>query len=244
MLSHRTVAIALGVLGIGAAAFLLTRAEDEKKVVSPEPVASPVITATVATLSNTTTATIATTATATATGAVPSSAGSSDLSREGIESAVMAKDVSALPSIERVDLTKDGHVAAAAIDAVGKLAADAPEPAQKEAVRQLADWLRQESKRTTNDAKGNVSILVDSLADTGSDEAIKPLVEALDSASYPLHIETRIVQSLERLDAKSAAPSVERFAARVGKLTPTDEMDKALAKEAIDEANAALAKWK
>jgi hypothetical protein len=143
-----------------------------------------------------------------------------------------------------VDLTKDGHVAAAAIDAVGKLAADAPEPAKKEAVRQLADWLRQESKRGTNDAKGNVSILVDSLADTGSDEAIEPLVEALDSASYPLHIETRIVQSLERLDAKSAAPSVERFAARVGKLTPADDMEKALAKEAIDEANAALAKWK
>ncbi|MGZ3478259.1 MAG: hypothetical protein ACXVCJ_27425 [Polyangiales bacterium] len=243
MLSHRNTAIVLALLGIGAGALIFATRDDDKKPAPIEPLTS------VATAVTTNAPPPPMPVAAAATDAASPTASATEktadaLSREGIEAAVMAKDPSALPSIEKVDLTKDGHVAAAAIDAVGKLAAMAPEPAKKEAVRTLADWLRQESKRGTNDAKGNVSILVDSLADTGSDEAIKPLVDALDSASYPLHIETRIVQSLERLDAKSAAPSVERFAARVGKLAPTDEMEKALAKEAVDEANAALAKWK
>jgi hypothetical protein len=243
VLSHRNTAIVLALLGLGAGGLILaTRSGDEaKKPAAIEPL--PSVVPTVVAQAPQPVPVVASAPTVIA----PASASekpSDELSREGIEAAIMAKDPSALPAIEKVDLTKDAHVAAAAIDAVGKLAATAPEPAKKEAVRTLSDWLRQESKRETNDAKGNVSILVDSLADTGSDEAIKPLVDALDSARYPLHIETRIVQSLERLDAKTAAPSVERFAARVSKLAPIDEMEKALAKEAIDEANAALAKWK
>jgi len=176
----------------------------------------------------------------------PSTSASEDpfAQREAIAASLARKDVSALPDIERVDITKNGYVAAAAIDAVGKLGAIAPEPARTEAVRTLHRWLKQESKRTTNDAAGNVSILVDSLADTHSSEAIAPLVEALDSTTQPLHIETRIVEALVALDAKTAAPSVERFAARVRARTPADDFERELAKEALAAADAALAKWR
>lgn len=164
--------------------------------------------------------------------------------RSAIESALARKDTSALPTIARVDLTENGYVAASAIDATGKLAALASEPEKRDAVRTLKGWLEQESKRKSRDAMGNTSILVDSLADTQSPEAIPPLVAALDSASLPLHIETRIVEALAALDAKQAAPSVERFVARVTALKPSDEMQQALAKEALETANATLAKWR
>ncbi len=163
--------------------------------------------------------------------------------RDAIEKAIARKDVSALPKIQAVDLTQDGYVAASAIDAVGKLGAIASPAAKTDAVRTLDKWLKQESKRAAPEALGNASIAVDALADTKSNEAIAPLVSALDGASLPLHIETRNVQALDSLDAKSAAPSVARFAARVSKLTPADDFEKALAAEALQAANDALTKW-
>jgi hypothetical protein len=163
--------------------------------------------------------------------------------REAIEQALESKDVGALPAIERTDLTRDGYVAASAIDAVGKLAAIAPEPAKKQAVETLGRWLEQESKRKTPDATGNVSILVESLADTKSKDAIAPLVAALDAGTYPLEVQTTIVTSLDALDARSESASVERFVARVEKMAPADDLQRELAKEAVAAAKALLAKW-
>lgn len=164
--------------------------------------------------------------------------------REAIEASLARKDVGALPAIEALDLTKNGYVAAAAIDAVGKLGAMAPEPARREAVRTLDRWLKQESKRKANDSIGNVSIAVDALSDTRSSDAIAPLVEALDSATQPIHIETKIVAALVSLDARTAAPSVERFAARVRARESHDDLERELAKEALSAAETALAKWR
>lgn len=163
--------------------------------------------------------------------------------RDAIEKAIARKDVSALPAIMAVDLTQNGYVAASAIDAVGKLGALAEPAARSEAVKTLDRWLRQESKRNAQEALGNASIAVDALAETKSAEAVAPLVSALDAATLPLHIETRIVESLDALGAKSAAPSVARFAARVSALKPADDFEAALATEALAAANAALAKW-
>jgi hypothetical protein len=163
--------------------------------------------------------------------------------REAIEAALAQKDVSALPALEQTDLAADGYVAASAIDAVGKLAAIAPEPAKGDAVRTLARWLDQESKRKTNDAAGNVAILVESLADTKSKDAIAPLAAALDAADYPLSVQTSMVQSLDGLDARTAEPSVARFLARVQAMKPADDLERELTKEAATIAQAVLAKW-
>jgi hypothetical protein len=161
--------------------------------------------------------------------------------RDEIEAAAARGDVSALPELLKTDLAENGYVAAAAIDAVGKLAALAPEKEKREAVRTLGNWLQQESKRK---ALGNVSIVVDALQDTKSDAAIAPLVAALDSAAQPLHIETRIVEALTSLNATTAVGSVERWVGRLKALNPQDDFEKELAAEALVAADTALKKWR
>ncbi|MBI2388828.1 MAG: hypothetical protein HYV09_04345 [Deltaproteobacteria bacterium] len=164
--------------------------------------------------------------------------------REQIEAAVARGDLSALPELQKIDLTQNGYVAAAAIDGVGKLAALAPEKEKRAAVATLDRWLKQESKRNAPDARGNVSILVDALESTKSDAAIAPLVAALDAATHPIFVETRIVEALTALNATSAVASVERFAARTRAMQPTDEFEKSLVAEALAAADAALKAWR
>lgn len=163
--------------------------------------------------------------------------------REEIEAAAARGDVSALPELQKIDLTANGYVAAAAIDAVGKLAALAPEKEKREAVRTLDKWMQQEMKRKAPESLGNVSICVDALQDSKSDAAVAPLVAALDSATLPLHIETRIVEALSALNATSAIAPVQRFVLRVKAKQPQDDFDKQLVIEALGTADAALKKW-
>jgi hypothetical protein len=153
--------------------------------------------------------------------------------REQIENADLA-------ALQAVDITKDGYVAASAIARLGKLAAAAPIKEQRDAIRTLDLWLRQESKRGAQESIGNVSIIVDALEETKSNEAIAPLVSALDSMTLPLHIETRIVEALTTLQAKSAVSSIERFKKRVAGTTPGDDFEKELTAEAMATADNAL----
>lgn len=166
--------------------------------------------------------------------------------REAIVAAVARKELGALPLLATVDLSKNAYVATAAIQGVGKLASLGDEKTRHDAVKTLERWLNDETKRgkSANDAIGNTSLVVDALRDTGSKEAVGPLVAALDSAQEPLHIETKIVQALDAMDARSSAPSIERFATRVRARTPTDDLEKELAKEALAAAEATLAKWR
>ena len=164
--------------------------------------------------------------------------------REDIEAAVARKDVSALAELQKIELAKDGYVAAAAIAGVGKLAALAPEAEKREAIKTLDRWLKQETARRAPESVGNVSIVVDALEATKSEQAIGPLVSALDAANQPLHIETRIVEALIALHARTAIASVERFAKRVSTLQPHDDFEKSLALEATAAANTALSEWR
>lgn len=161
--------------------------------------------------------------------------------RAEIDAALARGDVGALASLQQIDLTRDGYVAAAAIDAVGKLAALAPEKEKREAVATLAKWLRDETVRKTADAAGNVSIAVDALENTKSDAAIAPLVAALDRAELPLHVETRIVEALTTLRATTSVASIDRFAVRAAARSSSDDFDKALVTEALAAAATARA---
>lgn len=166
--------------------------------------------------------------------------------REAIVAAVARKDLGALPLLATVDLSKNPYVATAAIQGTAKLATLGDDTTKHDAVKTLERWLNNETKRgkSANDAIGNTSLVVEALRDTGSKEAVAPLVAALDSAQQPLHIETKIVQTLDAMDARTAAPSIERFATRVRARTPTDDLDKELTKEALAAAEATLAKWR
>lgn len=161
--------------------------------------------------------------------------------REAIEAALAKKDVSALPALEAVDLTKNGYVAAAAIDAVGKLAPLAADSERKQAVATLARWLAAESARKSPDARGNVSILVDAMGETKSKEAVAPLLASLEAGDQPLHLETRIVQVLATLGDKAAVPAVERWSDRVSKESPPDDYGRELVKEALAAGSATVA---
>lgn len=252
----RSVLVAGGVVVAALAIFYFAWPSDRAATAPPPPASTPIVPAATPSAAPSVQAPTATVASASASsapivgdaaeGTLDEAMKSNDpfVRRTAIEAALARKDVSALPTIARVDLTENGYVAASAIDATGKLAALAPDAEKRDAVRTLKGWLEQESKRKSRDAMGNTSILVDSLADTQSPEAIAPLVAALDSATLPLHIETRIVEALAALNAKQAAPSVEKFVARVTALKPGDEMAQALAKEALETANATLAKWR
>jgi hypothetical protein len=161
--------------------------------------------------------------------------------RDAIVVAVEAKDLSALPVLEAVDLSKDGFVAAATIQGVGKLGAIADAPAKHDAVQTLTRWLRDETKRGTPDAIGNASIAIDALHDTNTPESTDALIAALDSATEPLHLETRIVQTLDAMHAVNATSSIARFEARVRTRTSSDDLETALIGEAIAAAETALA---
>ncbi len=161
--------------------------------------------------------------------------------RDAIESALARKDISALPVLEVVDLTKNGYVAASAISAVATLAPLAPEADRLRAIATLARWLSQENARKTPDARGNVSILVDALGDTKSKEAAAPLIATLDVGDQPIHLETRIVQVLGQLGDKSAEASVQRWVTRVAAKTAADDYERELIREALAAGAATLA---
>jgi HEAT repeat protein len=161
--------------------------------------------------------------------------------REAIVAAVDAKDLSALPVLEKVDLSKDGFVAAAAIEGVGNLGAIADPSDQRLATQTLDRWLRDETKRGTPDAIGNASIAIDALHDLGTPESADALIAALDSASEPLHLETRLVQTLDAMHAQSAMSAITRFEARVRTRIAADDLETALIAEAIAAAETALA---
>ena len=162
--------------------------------------------------------------------------------REAIGRAVEQGEVHALPRLYKVDLAVDGYEAAAAIGGVGKLSALLPVGERVDAVRTLARWLGQESRRQAPGALGNAVLAIEALGETKSPAAAQPLIEALDGAQLPLHVETRIVQALGDLDAREAAPAVRRFVDRVGRRTPTDDFEKQLCAEALVEAGAVLKK--
>lgn len=164
-----------------------------------------------------------------------------------IEDAVRLRDASleTLTALAAVPLDGDGYVAAAAIRALGDLSTEAAPAGKEVALRALTTHLEHERRRATTDtlARGNVSILVDALADTGSPSAVASLSEALDAGALPLHQETRIVEALTALGDPSGLRAVERFRARLEREVPQDRATLELRREAlvaVDRARASL----
>jgi hypothetical protein len=155
---------------------------------------------------------------------------------ERIEAAVEANDTSALVWLRGVNLDAEPQQTSVVIRAVGHLAATASRDEREASARTLARWLTEERAKDTTFARGNVSLLVDALADSGSLEAVPSLIAALDSKSLPLHVETRVVGALSALGDHHGSDAVERFLARVNALP---EADDAFAAELRAEAQAA-----
>lgn len=158
-----------------------------------------------------------------------------DLRERGLETITVAlrEDVpTAVSRIAATDLTSDGYVAAKAIRALSRLSERASDADRARIGERLASWLATERRRDSPDALGNVSILAEELGKVRHPSSAKALVEALDAADLPLHVESRIVASLGELADPRGAAAIDRFEARVPAPTGDDAFEDAIRREA------------
>lgn len=162
-----------------------------------------------------------------------------------IEDAVRRRDtrVETLSALAAIPLDRDGYVAAAAIRALGDLATEAAPDERAVALRALTHHLEVEQRRAPTDqlSRGNVSLLVDALADSGSPSAVAALASTLDAETLPLHQEIRVVEALTALGDPGALPAIERFQARVQSQTRLEATADELQAEALGAVSRAKA---
>lgn len=162
---------------------------------------------------------------------------------EALERAVARGETAILPGLRATRLDDDPSMAGPIVRAVGHLATAASAEERDASARTLGRWLREERGKGTTFAKGNVSLIVDALADSGSSTAWEPLVEALDAGDLPLHAETNVVNALSALGETRARPALSRFADRVARRgTALDTFERELIAEAELAVRSALAR--
>jgi hypothetical protein len=157
-----------------------------------------------------------------------------------IEGAAERSDTSKLAGLLSRRLDADPEASAPLIRTIGHLAALAPAREKDRAATTLAKWLDEQTRESSTFARGNVSLLVDALADTGSLTAVEPLVRLLDTGSLAIHLATRTVEALTALGDGRARGAIVRFANRVDAFVideglPSDEL-RAEAREATRRA--------
>lgn len=157
-----------------------------------------------------------------------------------IEGAAERGDTSKLAGLLSRRLDADPEASAPLIRTIGHLAALATAREKDRAATTLAKWLDEQTRETSTFARGNVSLLVDALADTGSLTAVEPLVRLLDTGSLAIHQATRAVEALAALGDGRARDAIVRFANRIDTIVvdeglPGDEL-RGEAKEATRRA--------
>lgn len=151
-----------------------------------------------------------------------------------ISNAARGDVTDAITTVGATRLDTDGYVAAQAIRVLVKLSLRANASELGWIADRLAWWLEGERarSRSASDALGNVSILVEELAQVRHPHATAALVAALEAADLPLHIETRIVESLHVHAAPETLRAVEGFYERIPAPAGNDPFDDALRREA------------
>lgn len=157
-----------------------------------------------------------------------------------IEGAAERRDTSKLAGLLSRRLDADPEASGPLIRTIGHLAALAPGREKDRAATTLARWLDEQTRETSTFARGNVSLLVDALADTGSLTAVEPLVRLLDTGSLAIHLATRTVEALAALGDGRAREAIVRFSNRIDAFVideglPSDEL-RAEAREATRRA--------
>jgi hypothetical protein len=149
-----------------------------------------------------------------------------------------------LPDVLALDPANDPDLAPTLIKVATDLANQADDAARKTTAARFATWLRSESPRGTADARGNQSLLVESLGKLKTPESVTALSEALGSDQLPVQIGTLAAEGLANLGDPSARPAVERFRARLAEQPAADSFSRELRSEALATADRALATWK
>lgn len=161
-----------------------------------------------------------------------------------IEAAVRDADLAQLPALTQAELAKEPEAAPAIIHGVASLAVQGRDSDRALAGKTLSRWLREEQKRDTRDAQGNVVNIVEALGDLGGDEAVTSLIDVLDHEP-DLALQTTAADRLATLGDPRALPAVDRFVARLAsRPEPADDFEKELRAEAIKTAADAKARLK
>lgn len=156
-----------------------------------------------------------------------------------IESMVRDGDVARLPALTSSELAKEPEVAPAIIHAVASLAVQGTDADRALAGKTLARWLREEQKRDTRDAAGNVVNIVEALGDLGGDEAVTSLIDVLDHEE-DLALQATAADRLATLGDARALPAVLRWDARLARTAePGDPFERELRAEAMKTAEGA-----
>ena len=169
----------------------------------------------------------------------------SDNAGTRIEALRAARDqhlTEALPELLQRDLAQDPDSAPTLIQVSAQLAQEAQPLQRTAALTQLDTWLKQEVARAGDAARGNVSVLVATLAKWQGREAAPALVEVLQDQRVPLHVQTVAVDGIERLRAGSARAELATFRARIAQSPPRGGFELELHQEALQAAERALAK--
>jgi hypothetical protein len=123
--------------------------------------------------------------------------------------------VEALPELLQRDLAGDPEVAPTLIQVTSQLAQRAPRSERGAAAEQMSTWLRSESAREGDDARGNVSTLVESLSRLSSPKTQPALVEVLQNDKLPLHVQTLAVDGLSHFSNPESRAALEAFRDRL-----------------------------
>lgn len=149
--------------------------------------------------------------------------------------------VEVLPELLTLDVARDPEIAPTVFQVTGRLAQHA-DPAQRGAAfSQLSRWLQSESARDSADARGNVSVLVETLADFQAPEAERALIGVLQSEQQALHVKTLAVEGLAKLGTPAAQTALTQFRAQLGE-TQRQGFELELQREAEQAADRALAR--
>ena len=161
---------------------------------------------------------------------------------EALRAAADQQLTQALPELLQRDLGADPDSAPTLIQVCAALAQHA-QPAQRSAtLRQLSAWLNAEVARTGDAARGDVSVLVETLGRWPDREVVPVLADTLQNPGIPLHVQTLAVEGLGRLRAGSARAALGTFRARIAQSPPHGGFELELHQEALQAADRALAK--
>ena len=147
----------------------------------------------------------------------------------------------ALPELLKSDLTRDPEVAPTLIQVTSQLAQRSPLRERGAAAEQMSSWLRSEGARDANDARGNVSMLVESLSSLNSPKTQGALIEVLHSEKLPLNVQTLAVDGLSHFTSPESKVALEQFREQLGK-QQREGFDAELQREAEQATDRALAR--
>lgn len=160
---------------------------------------------------------------------------------DALRTAAELRTVQALPDLFAIDIVREPEIAPTVFQVTGRLAEHADASQRAAAISQLSSWLDRERARPGADARGNVSVLVETLADFQAPEAEGALIGVLQDLQQPLHVKTLAVEGLGKLSSPAAQAAIERFRADLGQST-RQGFELTLQREAEQAADRALAR--